>query len=345
MILSRRKLIVGAAATLASPYILNPAFATMTPPAHYNPVDFGPLGGSDDTPAIQGAIDAMRTYSPSAGVVELNGGNYRVGAIDFTGINRSTFIGNNAWLYGCNQTVAAPVFDMTSCNGNKISGITPIGQQFQAAARPAINPLCAILLAAGPSNNDCNANYFEGCGSAGWFKSGALSIIGGSDNEFRSSRFQNWDPISPALTLSTNPDWWVTSIFKPVTSGGGNIGENLFDGCEFHGAFLEPAPNCWTIYMRNATSVVFNAGNCAASGIATGPARGHFLFQGQNSNITITGTQFYSDSGAQAYCIFECAGSDSVHDLCLVNPLIYPGAGANLLIGSMTSNFPGYRRL
>jgi hypothetical protein len=197
-----------------------------------------------------------------------------------------------AVLYADGQTGSSkPVFDMTGSNGSMIQGVTVYAMD-QGGNRPAVLPSCAILMAASSAMDDSNRNKISGGGSAGFFASAPLCMIGTTDNEIEFHAMVQQNGNLPCLNHSCNPDWYINSPYVAITLGNSNCGENTFEQVEIHS---RNNVGGWASYFRNAYSVRFQAGN---QSMGAGHGAALTLFQGLgNRSILCEGVQYWTESG------------------------------------------------
>lgn len=273
--------------------------------------DYGadPTGATNSTTAINNAIAAAKAMYSQGATITYPPGNYSVDSINSTGFNGVRHIGlggpSSVRINGGYQSTPAALMDCTGSSAVIIENLV-----FTGGASESSPPLAGILFAATTQNADSNANRVDNCGSTGYFGSAPLCIIGSPCNQYYSSRFQQEHSQRPVIIVSTNPDWYITSKYKTITSNGAtNVGKNIFFGCEFHGKHATSAHSydCWTIYGRNIDSLVFHGCLIDSASNGTGfNARAHILLQGTgNNNLAFFGSSFYTESGFQAVNLMQ----------------------------------------
>lgn len=255
-----------------------------------------PTGATDSTAAYNAGIAAAKVAYPRGTDILYPPGAYAVSSLNATGYNSVRHIGlggpGSVVLYGCNQTTAAPILDLTKSSGVRVENIISAAQTLGGGV-PSVKPLAAFLLAETTAHGDSNKNRMDCCGSMGQFHSAPLCVIGSTDNQFYSCAFQQGDSGSPTLNISVLPDWYIASLYQTITTSSSNVGDNSFFGCEFHG--YKGANSGWTIYGRGVDNLRFFGGNCDSSGNA------HLLIQGSNNRkVCFFGVKFYSESGHAA---------------------------------------------
>lgn len=209
----------------------------------FNVKAYGAIGraatdSTNDSPAIQATITAVKANYPQGGIVDIPPGDYHVSSIDMTDCERLTLRGLGATggvrLYADKQLTPAAVIIGESANGCTIKNISVNGQQVDGNP-PAVIPTRGIHL------GNLDKFTMRNVSSEGYFSTGALVLDGSTNCNFYNCPLQiRQVGGSPLVFLGT-----------PYCN------ENRFFGCEFHARFADltgTAPSIWAQGVTNFAS-------------------------------------------------------------------------------------------
>jgi hypothetical protein len=296
--ISRRKLIAGSIAVIASPRL-----------AHAG-VTLHPDPSGDDWAQITAALATLRANR--MGWIELeqisSSVNFNIKkSVNATGLWASSIrfapgvIVRSDGFTGDGTGRPAPMFDFSNselseiiCDGNSAAFIEGIDTQSPAGT---VKPNCAILIANGDGKrieNMCTNGAF-GSAAVGLVNCSSIQIVGGG--------LGSVDPATPTLVMSISPDWGLWSPY--TTFGTSGICNDIRVECELHGLGRQP----WTVYMRGVNNVLFEGCLCDNN------ARAQVLAQGTNNGVTFVSGKSYSELGVGLTGVVECGSPDSMTNL------------------------------
>lgn len=281
-----------------------------------NPKDFGTVGAGDDTAAINAAFAAIR--QDGYGVLQLDGATanghqrfYDVAALNATNCNRCTVeIEAGIVVRGSKQTTPAAIFDFAFAhevhvenNGHIYAGLL---DPWSGNNPPSVLPLAGILI-----GGDSDKTLIDGQGMVtGFFQSGCICAVSAVSIRIAglTQLIQRWGGNTlgpPALMLSSNPgEWGIQSLFAPLSQGVNAVANFSFAGGEIHQVGRAGGPGSgWTVYLRNTQATSFS------DVLVGGSASAHFLFQGSNSDVNMSGVCFRNDLSHNPSYVLENQGS------------------------------------
>lgn len=268
-----------------------------------NVKDHGAMGddSTDDTAAIQAAIDVVGAYAaPYGGVVFFPRGIYRVSNLDVTGLKNVRFVGESgaggvvvqrgAILRADLQTVSGKaVFDLTSTLDTVLEGIQ-ITALTAAGAAPSIVPTFGFMLAEGTAG-DSNRITMRNCTADGHFTKAAFGMRCMSNNHFEHCSFMCRSTGGYAGYMGSGTTVVFASEYKTITSTGATSG-NTFTNVEWHGRF-DDATAGDTVFLEDVRTFTFTGGLIDGSS-ATG---GYIRAKGDCENVTFIGQDYFASLG------------------------------------------------
>lgn len=270
----------------------------------FYPKDYGTVGAGNDTAAIQGAINAIRTNHGGKLVLDRDAG-FVTDCLDATNCSNMEIVSDLGCIVTASVTHTAPVIDL--CNSHNVR-IDNLVMTLPSPGLPIIYPKAAFLIF-GSDKTTLNNVTVNGTAS-----SAILAAVGASSVSIRDTQLIQWDPHAPTLMLSTTNDWGISSMFYSGSLSATNVPDWYLEQTELH----QLGNGEWTVYMRNADHIVFSGGLSANFHTA------HVLFQGTCSNITDVGRKFYkgdTSSNPNAQMVYQAGGStSSAIGLVSVNP-------------------------
>jgi len=288
----------------------------------FKPEDFGDLVQTPEAAPANTAIfnlmfDAIRAnggYGATHGAVELDG-DYYIGEVNATNIHIVEIRSNPFTRIWGHCSTPAAIFDLSNSRSRIIGDMLVFGES---------NCKAALLI----SNSDLT--IVDGLRTDRDFSSGAVCIVNGFSVNFRGGQIMNRNALAPAVNISVDPDWWITSLYAPwPPTMYQNCEDIYFYGTEIHGLGRQN----WTVYMRGVRHVLFDGGICDNSGIA------HMLFQGNCTHVTTNGHKYYSELGTPAQAVYH---ADQINNSCSKLKVINPYYDYIPLLTKGPGTFPGY---
>lgn len=238
--------------------------------------------GSDDTPAIQAAINAK-------GYAELDAGNFQVSALDMTNRQGVALLGKGAMLTRLIPTANAnAVIDVTGSSNARLNGLRIAGY-----TQPVV-PTIGILAAQMQGSAASDVLNMDDVRVDGTFGLAALYVLGVQSARVVGGQFYNYQPNGMACILTGNNIWGITSQFVTVsTANDMKVSDWSFFQTEFH-----HLASGWAMWMGGVDSVRFYGGNFSSSQ-AGGIVSNNAVIMGGATvypeNIIMDGSTFYSD--------------------------------------------------
>ncbi len=286
----------------------------------------GDWAGTDNTAAIQAAIDAAKAGSVP-GSVYIPQGTWMTGPLDGTGIQ------SGIRIFGDGAAISK-LMPTSSCNSAAVLDLCGSGamllQDFGIGdtATPSMSGTCAILLAnIDGAGSASNAHEFRNLGIDGFYTVASIYGCAVVSSHFISCRVQNhYDGTgTPALYLSGSNAASVTSDWVTLAATGG-VNDLTFTGCEFHDSSKQTAVSSSNNAVRIETSdyIRFFGGNCGGNGPAL------VRFAGACSRILFQGTNLYAQdpSGVTPTHSFSIDSGGSVASMAVMGCRLDSTGGA-----------------
>lgn len=248
--------------------------------------------GTDDTSAIQSAINAARTAG--GGVVYVPLGNYLVSRLDMTGsgsptvilvgdgVNASRLWPKNDATYG---TATGHVIDLTGAAFDQIENLQIGG--YYSLPRPT-TAIFMAQIASGASNRVSLSHVYV----SGQFSVATIYDYGVPSMRWASSDFYNYASGAGTWNVgnfnSTNPAS-LSSSFATVTTGTQSMSDFECDDCEFH-KFAGAGANNEVLSLTGVNNLTF------LSGVISGGATQYVTFNGANTNVAFRSMSMETES-------------------------------------------------
>lgn len=220
----------------------------------------------------------------------------------------------------------APMFDFSGSYWFSMSGMGNIAGLISGydGASPAgsVLPNCAVLFA----NGDTKA--LRNIATSGQFGAAAVGIVSCNDIDIEGGGLGNYNPSSPALVVSSTPDWGLWSPYTTFQQQG--FVSDIYLRTRLHGL----GKQAWTTFMRNAYNVNFE--HC----LFDNSGRAHILAQGSSHGIVVIGGKCYSELPPTTPVLgfVECGAPDAFLYLKMLG-LNLNGLAANIGNGDFTGIF------
>jgi hypothetical protein len=261
---------------------------------------------TDDTTAIQGAINTAKAYTNGALCVIFPPGNYVISSLNAThwtgGCMRGAPGSQGSVIYAANQVSPAPILDITSSPGTYFANLLFFGTTAGGAA-PAVFPNVGVLIAAGPGLSDTDLIRFDFVQFAGFFSTAACYVYSVSDLRFDSVNCVNDNTsVGYGFVAGGVNVFSVTSPYTTIGTGTGVSGDLTWYGGS--GGIGELAPSQSTILLVGVQGYRFRDGVIGAG------ATSHFIqIQGTCSSCTFESIELNTTSGTLPTDLFFFSGA------------------------------------
>lgn len=255
---------------------------------NFYPKDFGTVGAGNDTAAIQGAIDAIRQDGGGKLILDRAEG-FVTDCLNATYCSNLEIVADLGCIVTASVTHQAPLIDLCKSHNFRADCLViTLPEPF----KPVTYPKAAFLLHGGDKYT------FNNLTVNGTASSALICAVGASSATMRDCQLIQWDPSAPTVSLSTEADWGISSMFYSGTLSEINMPDWYFAQTEIH----QLGGGQWTFYGRNVDHITFR------DGLSSNNQRAHYLFQGNNAHCTFDSVKYYCEVGGAAQMVMEADG-------------------------------------
>jgi hypothetical protein len=248
-------------------------------------------GASDDTPAIQAALNTKKR-------VILPEGDCRVTSLNITNRQGVTLEGQGALATNLVPTQpGANVIDVTGS-----SNITLRNFRIFGTATPDVVPSTGILNAQMAGSYASDVTTIEHVRVEGYFSLASWYNLAVASSYVNGSQFYNYEPGGITAILTGNNFFGASSSFVPIDNSNSHVPSDwTIVATEFHNF-----GNGWTFWIGGAQSIRVYGGNMSSQHAIV--SMNSAVINGANSYpaaVIFDGTTFYSDNGIQPPCAVQ----------------------------------------
>lgn len=244
-------------------------------------------GTSDDTAAVQAAINTFRT---TGAPVQLPIGPCKISSLDMTNTSGIIFRGCGMKSPIIPITNGANVIDLVGANNPCLRDI-----HIGGAVNPSITPATGILIGQKSGSYVADTHFFDNVRVDGYFNLAAFFNLAVASSSMRNCQFYNYLTGAITAILTGNNFFGAASTHTTIDNSNTHVPSDwTFSQVEFHNVIANNA-----LWIGGASSHRFYGGNISVANTASPVSYNSVVIGGVTTppkDIFFDGTTFYSDA-------------------------------------------------